>query len=129
MFESITWSQYFIAIFICSVVYYLFVWFFYFNAKLPALRLAANSENLLSEKTTNDVRDISAQEVIHKLKPLFYSNYHKRELIQALHVQLKNYRSCETPGFREAINAFIVEESLTTCSIRLGEEDQRAVWM
>lgn len=129
MFESITWTQYFIALLVCTFVYYLFVWYFYFNTRLPKFHVAADAGNFYDDASATDVTSISAQELISNLRPVFHSNLHKNELILALQLQLKPYRSNEAPGFREAINAFIVEESLTTCSIRLGEEDQRAVWI
>jgi hypothetical protein len=67
MFQSITCSQYFIAISVCSFVYYLLVWFFYFNAKLPALRMAVDSGNLLSsDKPAQDGDAPSAQDVIRR---------------------------------------------------------------
>jgi hypothetical protein len=130
MFESVSWSQYIIALLICTIVYYLYIWVVYYKAMLPSLRGGQNAETLLSsDEEQVDENTASVQDIMDELRPLFTYGYHKNELILALQKQLKPHRLRNGKGFRSTINAFIANESLTTCSIRLGEEDQRAVWM
>lgn len=130
MFESVSWSQYIITLLICTIIYYLYIWVVYYKAMLPSLRGGMNAETFLSSDEEHVNENLSSvQDIIEELRPLFNYGYHKNELILALQKQLKRYRHRDEPGLRDTINAFIASESLTTCSIRLGEEDQRAVWI
>lgn len=70
----------------------------------------------------------TAQHIIDELRPLFQNAPGKNELLQSLKNKLKKYNQWDEPGFRETINEFISSESQSKCSIRLGEDDQRAVW-
>ena len=130
MFESISWSQYFIATLICTLAYYLFIWIIYFKAAMPSFRTTSTTGNFHQQgvDVTDEAVPITKQ-VMDELRPVFLNKENKTELILALQLHLKRYRSIDAPGFREMINAFVVSESLSICSIRLGEEDQRAVWL
>jgi hypothetical protein len=70
----------------------------------------------------------TAQQVIGELRPLFDGRENKNELILAIRLQLKKYIDWEEPGFRDLINQFVASESETICSIRLSEDDLRALW-
>lgn len=128
MLSSISWQQYFLFITIVTICYYLFIWRMYFKAKFPSFSIASfNGIPLHGEDQPDEVLSTS-QHVIDEIKPVFAGKQNKHELVFALQGQLRKYNQWEEPDFRETINAFIAEESETTCSIHLGEEDLRAVW-
>ncbi len=70
----------------------------------------------------------TAQHVIDELRPLFVHDANKNELLYSLQLRLSKYNQWNEQGFRDTITQFILSESQRKCSIRLGEEDQRALW-
>lgn len=128
MLSSISWQQYFLFLVVATIFYYLFVWMVYFKSKLPSFAIGGFSGlSMPGEDQPGEVLSTS-QLVIDEIKSVFAGKQNKGELIFALQQQLKKYNQWDEPDFRETINAFIIEESKTTCSIRLSEEDIRAVW-
>ena len=64
-----------------------------------------------------------------ELKPAFIGRSNKNELLFALRNTLRRYAKWDHPGFRDQLNEFIVTQSSDICSIRLDEDDLRAVWL
>lgn len=128
MLSSISWQQYFLFIAFASLLYYVFVWVVYFKAKLPSLSMGSFNGILRNGEDQPDEVLSTSQHVIDELRPVFTRKENKNELVFALQGQLRKYNQWDEPDFRETINAFIAQESKTTCSIHLGEEDLRAVW-
>ena len=129
MLQSISWSQYFFILLIATLVYYLFVWVLFFNARSPAFIRTGNfySTTTQGEDQPDEVIT-TAQHILDEVRPIFEGRGNKNELILALQIKLRRYSQWNEPGFRETINAFIVEQSQSKCSIRLGEDDLRIVW-
>lgn len=128
MLSSISWQQYFLFLVVASILYYLFVWGVYFRFKLPSFSIGGFSGfSMYGEDQPNEVLSTS-QHVIDEIRPVFTGKENKHELVFALQGRLSKYSQWDEPDFRDTINAFIAEESKTTCSIHLGEEDLRAVW-
>lgn len=66
--------------------------------------------------------------VIGELHPLFKGKLNRNELVLSLKHELRRYHGLDQPGFRDAINQYIIKESIRTCSIHLNEGDIREVW-
>lgn len=129
MLSSISWQQYLLFMAVATVLYYLFVWLVYYKAKLPSFSVGTFSGiSLHGEDHPEEVLSTS-QHVIDEIRSVFEGKQNKSELVFALQQQLRKYSQWDEPDFRENINSFIADESVTICSIRLGEEDLRAVWM
>ncbi len=130
MLQSISWQQYFVCIIIATLLYYLFVWIVIFQGKFSFLPAISNlrQATLHGEDSPDEVLS-TAQHIIDELRPLFAERTNKQELLFALQSKLKRYAEWDEPGFRKVINEFILKESEIKCSIRLGEEDQRALWV
>jgi hypothetical protein len=130
MLQSITWSQYCLFLIIATIAFYLFVWIVFFKAKLSLLPGLANIRtfSIHGEDAPDEVMS-TAQHIVDELRPLFQHGPNKNELLLSLKNKLKKYNQWEEPGFRETINEFILNESQNKCSICLGEQDQRAVWL
>jgi len=130
MLQSISWQQYFTIILIAAVLYYLFVWIVFFKAKFALLPGISNMRNFsVHSDDEPDEAMTTAQHVLDEIRPLFDGRQNKGELILALQIRLKKYAGWEEAGFRDTINGFIASESQSKCSIRLSEEDQRALWL
>ena len=130
MLSGISWQQFIYFLLIANALYYLFIWVVFFKARLPILSGVGNVREISMH--TGDEPDemlTTAQYIMDEIRPLFTGRINKNELILALQGKLKKYNQWEEPGFRETLNEFIAGESLSKCSIRLSEEDQRALWL
>lgn len=130
MLQSITWSQYFIYLFLAILAYYLFIWVFFFKAKLSFLTSITNLRpiSVHAEDQPDEVM-ATAQHIIDELRPLFNDRHNKNELILVLQGKLRKYNDWNEPGFRDTINEFVQSECRIKCSIRLSDDDQRALWI
>ena len=129
MFQSISWSQYFFILSIATIIYYLVVWVLFFQARIPSFIRAGNIGNRSPHgEDQPDEVITTAQHILDEVRPVFEGRGNKNELILALQIKLRRYNQWDEPGFRETINAFIMEQSQSKCSIRLGEDDLRIVW-
>jgi hypothetical protein len=129
MIPSISWSQYFLFLGLATTIYYLVIWVVVFKAKVPVF---SNSDFRVASFRGEDEPDellTTTQHIINELRPVFNGRTNKNELMMALQKKLEKYTEWDEPGFRETINDFIASESDFKCSIRLGEEDQRALWL
>jgi hypothetical protein len=129
MFSTISWQQYCIFLLIANAIYYLFIWIVFYEAKLPVLSGVVNFRKMsLHGEDQPDEIMTTAQHVIAELRPLFNGKTNKNELLFALKAPLKKYADWEESGFRDLINQFVAAESETICSIRLRDDDLRALW-
>ena len=130
MLQSITWPQYFIYLFVAVLAYYLFIWLVFFKAKLSFLT-NINGLRPFSVHAEDQPDEVmaTAQHIIDEIRPLFNGRHNKNELILALQMKLRKYNDWNEPGFRDTISEFIQSECQTKCSIRLSEDDQRALWI
>jgi hypothetical protein len=124
MLSFISWSQYFTYILIATISYYLFIWLVLFKGRLS---FAGPRFQSMGEDAPDEVMSIS-QHVMNELRPLFNERLNKPELLTAIQSILCKYKDWDEPSFRLPLTDFIVQELASKCSIRLGEEDQRALW-
>ncbi len=130
MLSSISWQQYILFLIIAIIIYYLAIWIIYYKAKLPSFSGIKNFRriSLRGEDAPDEVMT-TTQHIMDEIRAVFDGRQNKNELILALQLKLKRYSQRDEPGFRDTINEFIVYESQSKCSIRLGEEDQRVLWL
>jgi hypothetical protein len=127
MLHNITWPQFWLTVISASVCYYLFIWVVYFKTKFSFSHMPDNS--LLGKGDSNiGADDSDLQLIMQDLEPAFDNKQNKTELMMALKKKIQSYHEISEPGFRDAINGFIVSESLAKCSIRLEEVDLRTLW-
>ena len=130
MLQFISWKQYFTCLLIFTILFYLFVWIFFYQAKLSVLPWLRNRRTIsLPGEDQPDELLSTTQQILDEIKPVFTKQYTKNELLLALQVKLKRYSEWDEPGFRDTINEFISAQSQSKCSIRLSEEDKRAIWL
>lgn len=137
MFTSFSWQQYIIFILIGSLVYYMYILLRYYRDGLSNFIKKIKNIPFVSEEKQNNKTltpgDTTLNELLEELKILFQlaSNrkYPKEELMMALQLKLREYDQFKNTHFEIAVNNFIAAESDNQCSIHLGEEDQRVLWM
>lgn len=129
MFSSIFWHQYCIFLLIVVTIYYLGIWIIVFKAKTPSLSYVRNAQRL-SVRNKNEDNDVqnNISFVTEELKPVFTEIQDCNELLFALRLNLQKYKHQDSPAFRDKINAFIINESINKCSVRLSEEDLGVLW-
>lgn len=130
MLRSISWSQYFLTICLATVLYYLFIWVVFFKARLSFLDgiRQINSPSPMVEDAPDEVMS-TVQHVLDEVRPVFAGRCNRNELLMALQSRLAKYKNVDDPVFRDTINQFISDESERQCSIRLGKDDLRTVWL
>ena len=131
MLHSISWSQYFLTISLATALYYLFIWIVFYKARLSFLNVNGirqiHSPHSMAEDGPDEVMS-TVQHVIDEVRSVFAGRSSRSELLMALQSRLAKYKDVDDPVFRDTINQFIADESERQCSIRLGEDDLRAVW-
>lgn len=129
MLSSVSWQQFFLYIFAATILYYLFVWIIFFKARLSFLPGIPGVQNFsVHNEDASDEIMTTSQQVIDELRHLFKSDSNKNELLFALQQHLAKYSSWEEPGFRDTITRYISRQCVTICSIRLGDDELRALW-
>ena len=128
MLKAISWQEYFVFLFVILILYYTFLFIFYFRSNFSSLRKVSRI-TFSSSKESNRVPGGNAQQIIEEIGPSFRGKQNVHELIYDLQIKLEPYKSLDEPGFREMINAFIIEESEKKCSVHLSEEDLRVLWL
>ena len=137
MFTSVSWQQYIVFISITAVIYYIYILLRYYRNEVINFIKGIKNTPVPSKEKNNDktitAPDATLNELLGELKILFQlaskRNYPKEELMMALQLKLKEYGQFKNSSFEIAVNNFIANESDNQCSIRLGKEDQRVVWM
>jgi hypothetical protein len=71
----------------------------------------------------------NAHKVIGEIRPCFEGKQNLHELIFDLQAKLEPYKYWDESDFRKRVNDFIIKESANKCSIHLGEEDLRVLWL
>ncbi len=129
MLQSISWQQYIFFLLAATLCYYLFVWIVYFKARIPSFSGMRNFKGMsLHGEDEPDEMLSTAQHVMDELRTVFEGKQNMNELVMSLQQHLSKYNQWDEPGFRETLNEFIAAESESTCSIRLGEDELRAIW-
>ena len=128
MFTSVSWNQYFTFLLIAGGLYYLFIWIFVFKAKVGFVSNLSKLPTSLHGEDAPDEMMTTAQHVIDELRGSFKPGLGKNELLYSLQQQLTKYSDWQESGFRETVNQYIREAFHQTCSIRLGEDEVRALW-
>jgi len=128
MLSNVSWSEYGTTILLATIIYYLLIWLIIYKGKVSLLASIANVRNISVHAEDPDETIATAQHVIDDLRQLFIRDANKNELLYALQLKLQKYNQWNEHGFRDTINQYILNECQTKCSIRLSEDDQRALW-
>lgn len=83
---------------------------------------------LIRDNNAVDSDSLDIHLIAEDLKPLFLNRMNKSELMLVLKEKLQSYHEITDPGFRGTLNQFLISESLHKCSIRLDDDDLRALW-
>ena len=146
MLNQISWANYFEAIAILAVIYYVAILFVYCKADILQLLAVkpqhsfvsnVNETGTLKNSSSNEHSDLATQFEynIEELKALIrqsgYSQSPREEVLFALQKLLttERFQSIYNSPFKDAVNNLISDECQTNCSIHLSEEDLQGLWV
>ncbi len=129
MLANISWQEYISCLLIATITYYFFIWIVFYKARISFLPGLSGLRNFSVQHSDEpDEVMTSVQFVLDEIRPLFEARRTKNELLFALQQHLEKYTHCDAPGFRDTIELFITQQSESVCSIRLCDDDLRALW-
>ncbi|SFH37837.1 hypothetical protein SAMN04489864_11068 [Pedobacter insulae] len=140
LFKNITWTQYLLVVGGAAFIYYLLVLLLYFRKEVwKKLGLKEDvsdedepiqSDGDLNENTGGELMDDlerTVKEIGHSI--LVPGNKAtKPELIDQLKASVANFGGLSRPGYRYALNNYIMEKARENCGINLSEEELEEAW-
>jgi hypothetical protein len=129
MLEAVSWKTFLSIIFILSLLYYLsLVLLFY---KKEVIRLI-RTKQVVTQPSDAQLPNTLIHELLEDLKQLFLKasrqGYPKEELILALQVLLRNYRSLKGGALEPEISNHIRTVCSEICSISLSDLELGRLW-
>lgn len=143
MFEHISWQTYWTLIAVLSTGYYLAVYLLYFRKGLVR-RL--QTQNLLAEDLTKaspsssiinneniDKAEPQAESCLDEINAFFEakkkSKVEMNELLYGLHGIARKYSSLKDSPYSDMLSNIIVTQAQSICSVHLGVDEVKAVWL
>ncbi|RPD39334.1 hypothetical protein [Chitinophaga barathri] len=135
MLENVTWTQFFIGVGVMLLVYYLFVFFKYFNQhRLLVSGTVTNdaskredSNDALAEETIAAAEELSDR-IAESIAYAADTKMRKDELLQRLRAEISDFPTLDTPAFREGIKNVILSETDRNGSVTLSEREVNELW-
>jgi hypothetical protein len=141
MFKSITWSNYYTAVFILLALWYIIIILVYFRKELFNLlsgkykiptrkkKQQASDEEIPEEQehTFEELEGIVTN-IRHSILEETGENTSKGELLTQLKQRLVNYGGLRQPVFRDAINNFIIQYAESICGVVFSEDELNEAW-
>lgn len=132
MLKNFSWSDYFIAIAILLLIYYLFVIVRYYKDDLKSLlkqptKITATEND---EAINNDFETL--QNIVSDLKREVFDqaegHWDKTQLLSQISDQLSGYKDMDRLAFRVAINHFIIQHAKEICGVVFSEQELEEEW-
>jgi hypothetical protein len=135
MLEQITWNNYWTAVAIILVFYYLFIAIVYYRGdigeqlkkQLEARR--TDSDEGKEERTYSSFNELEA--IVADIKSSLEAagaEASKEDLLSRIGDILANYNGLDTPAFRVAINNYVIGHTKKICNKEFNEEELDAYW-
>lgn len=148
MFQSVSWHQYWTAIFFLTVIYYMVTYFFYFRSNLKiALKgrkdIAFVNSGVKEEKempslpdnqkTGNNSGDENMVYACIDELTAFFDNQKKSKAVKSalmfsLYTILQKYPSLRSSEYKESLTNIIATQCESICSIHLSADELKGVW-
>lgn len=132
--NNISWSQYLGAIGLASAVYYLIVGLRFYRQQIIA-RLRGGSSQAQAEELQDDnpagelMEDLEStvNDIAHRiLVPGKQAT--KEELLAQLTERVASFGGLRRPGYRYALNNYIIEKAGQNCGIEYTEQELEQAW-
>ncbi|WEK21353.1 MAG: hypothetical protein P0Y49_09385 [Candidatus Pedobacter colombiensis] len=143
LLTNITWPQYLLAMVVLAAIYYTVVFLLYFRKDLSKKIKSARqgNEEYPEEELENNAQDApedSQGELMDHLESTVYDIEHsilepgkkatKQELLEQLQTRVASFGGLSRPGYRYALNNFIIEKAKENCGADFSEEELEAAW-
>jgi hypothetical protein len=141
MFKSITWSNYYTAVFILLALWYVIIILVYFRKDLFNLLSGKYKIPIRKKKQETSDEEIPEEQehtfeelegivtnIRHSILEETGDNTSKEELLTQLKQRLENYGGLRQPVFRDAINNFIIQYAESICGVAFSEDELNEAW-
>lgn len=138
LFKNITWSDYLLAIGAAVVVYYAVVLLLYFRKGLGQ-KLQYKHQRQVNDVPGEEKRsngnpqeliedlELTTQDIGHSILVPGNEATHD-ELLEQLKVRVANFGGLSRPGYRYALNNYIIEKAKKNCGADFSEEELEEAW-
>ncbi|RWU08141.1 hypothetical protein [Pedobacter chitinilyticus] len=137
LFKDITWGQYLMAAAVLITLYYVAVLLIYYRKEMLLRirdRRATKTETDAWEEKTDDsplgelMVDLEGtiEDIAHMLEPGKQAT--KQELLNQLRSRVASFGGLGRPGYRYALNNYIIEKARENCGIAFSEQELEQEW-
>lgn len=137
LFNHISWTQYLLGATVLIVIYYVGVLLLFYRDELMS-RFRRGGSRKETDQWEEKTDDNPAGELMVDLEGTVEDIAHsilvpgktatKSELLQQLKVRVANFGGLSRPGYRYALNNFIMEKAETNCGIEFSEQELDEAW-
>ncbi len=135
LFKNISWSDYLLVVGATVMVYYTVVILLYFRkglwSKVRSFRLGKviekPEENHSNKGELIDDLEATVKEIGHSILVPGNQATHD-ELLGRLQVRVANFGGLSRPGYRYALNNYIIEKAKENCGVSFSEEELERAW-
>lgn len=137
MLEQITWNNYFTAVAIILVIYYLLIALLYYRGEISEKinRYMKSGtvapEEIEDESSTGSSAFNELEAIVAGIKGILEEagkEAGKEELLERLGNILASYEGLGSPAFRGAINNYIIGHAEKICAVSFDEEELNRHW-
>lgn len=138
--KDITWQEYLGTMAILTLIYYVVVIMLFYRSRIRQLmkgRHAVHTEKVEAEDTDDMLSDAD-HEMMGELEVIVDDLRHsilvpgtettKAELLAQLQQRVANYGGLRRPGYRHALNNFIITQAKEHCRADFSEEELDHAW-
>jgi hypothetical protein len=131
MFEAISWSSYWLTVFVLAVIYYLVIVLLYFKRELAGLIRRRSSDGIIADHLPEpELQQYFQNEISAFIQQSGQNASAKEEMLFGLQrlFHAARFEGFDKTAYKEAINKDIINECQQYCSVHLSEEDLRVLW-
>ncbi|MFB9840914.1 hypothetical protein [Mucilaginibacter ginsenosidivorans] len=133
MISKITWSEYWIAVVLCLIAYYLIVLLKYYGPQVKEFifKQANNgSSSSLYDDSEADINEL--EDVVRDLRYAIFERaalpLDKTVILKQLKQRLSGYRGLGKPAFRVALNNQIILQAKEVCGLSISAAELNSTW-
>lgn len=138
LLQNISWSQYLVFIAVLATFYYAGVILLYFRKNISDKFGSKGQRPAATEKEPAHVDDAPAGELMDDLEATVNDIGHSilvpgnkatpGELLEQLKVRVARFGGLSRPGYRYALNNYIIEKAREHCAAEFSEEELEEAW-
>lgn len=133
MLSKITWSEYWIAVVLCLIAYYLIVLLKYYGPQVKEFILKQGSKGSTASLYDDSEAEINElEDVVRDLRYAIFERAamppNKTVILKQLKQRLSGYQGLEKPAFRVALNNQIILQAKEVCGLIISAAELSSNW-